>query len=125
MKMVIELESLDDLINLIGLAKCVQPKEEIKKDETRQTNLERAQEIYKNLQEKRRLEERERFLNRPIEVLRLRKSAENSLKADGIFYLKDFCRYSISEIKKIPFVGRLTMRTIQETFKANQVTLVE
>lgn len=136
MKMIIELESLDDLINLIGLARCVEPKEPKKQEAPKPivkepTFAERANKIWLDMEEARRretqrmLDEKNRFLDCPIEVLGLKPAAESALINRGISEVGDLTVYSILELKKLPNVGKVSIRTIKEALKKYNIELEE
>ena len=125
MKMVIELESLDDLIKLIGLVRNEhvdikqQPQIELIKDAVREYQLQQSKQ-----QEEIKKSNKESFLERPIEYLGLKKSAENALKKNGIFKNKDiYDNHSIQTLGDIPLIGALTVRHIEEVFGYNNIII--
>ena len=142
MHITIELESLDDLINLIGLARLVEPKEQKVKEEivyespaskdcsvanfAKTFDIPLRDEKKSDLDEKLdkiRKDRRVRFFSCPIESLGLRKHAENSLKSSGITHIKHLAMIPESQIKEFPYVGPLSLHKIRSAFKSNGVAL--
>ncbi len=125
MKMVIELESLDDLINLIGLARYAhadtkqQPKSELIKEAFHDYQVQQLKK-----QEETKKFNKEAFLDRPIEYLGLRKIAENALKKNGIFKNKDiYDNHSLETLGDIPLIGASTVKHIEEVFGYNNIRI--
>ena len=136
MKMIIELESLDDLINLIGLARCVEPKEPKKQKESQPvsegpTAVERARIIWQEWNHRQheerleRIKKQDEILDCPIEVLGLKPAAESALINEGIENVMDLTAYSILELKRLPNVGKVSIRTIKEALKKYNIELEE
>ena len=126
MKMIIEVESLDDLISLIGLVRVMQEKKpeakEVKPPEPSKDIAKQAVNIIKNIKETNDARRwREEFLDCPIEVLTLWPPAENSLKQNGIQTVRDLCNKRISSLKKIKNVGTFTLRQIKQKMELNHV----
>lgn len=136
MKMIIELESLDDLINLIGLARCVEPKEPKKQEAPKpvakepldvemKRHLTQAWEDYKRRKEQSRIDERLDFLNCSIDILRLKPAAESALINHGVTKVRDLLACSILELKRLPNVGKVSINTIKEILGRWGISLKE
>lgn len=119
MKMTIEIESLDDLINLIGLVRVMQDK---KPAEPEAKNLIdkplaiRAKEFLQKKQEELTAEKnkrREQFLDSPIAVLKLWPPAEEALKARGLWLVRHLYEQIASDLREIKNVGQLTIKQIR------------
>ena len=111
MRINIELESLDDLINLIGLFRTIQ-KEQTTPKQTEQTTpkIEKEERFPYS-------KERLDFINSKIEVLGIYRAAENSLNERGVFRISDLMKLSVLDLQRTERVGNLTRRIIQNKLK--------
>jgi len=128
MRINIELESLDDLINLIGLFRTIQ-KEQVTSKQTESTPLKQTEQttpkIEKGESKKNSKDydqfphskERSDFINSKIEVLGIYRAAENSLNERGVFRISDLMKLSVLDLRRTERVGNLTRMIIQNKLK--------
>ena len=110
MNIQIELESLDDLINLIGLFRTIQKENNPQQKIDTESKRKEVDHYLRNLQQEKRM----KFLSQSIEALKLWRAAENSLKDRDVFKIEHLLNMSAHELKKTPSVGLLTIKTIRE-----------
>ena len=126
MKMTIEIESLNDLINLVGMINVMQnrdkkeePKPEPNPEVRGRDYADEAIQVIKNLNER----QRAAFLHQPIDALGLWPPAVQSLKENGIYKVEHLLSFTATDLRDINNVGLYTIRAIKDRLAQHKLSL--
>lgn len=121
MKMTIEIESLDDLINLVGMINVMQnrDKKEEPKPEPKGRDFAAEAQVVRDLNERRRT----MFVHQPIESLELWPPAIQSLKENGIYKVEHLLSFTATDLRDMNNVGSYTIRSIKDRLAEHKLSL--
>lgn len=125
MKMTIEIESLDDLINLVGMINVMQNRDKKEEPKAEPQPAPKGRDFAAEAQVVRDLNERRRvmFLHQPIESLELWPPAVQSLKENGIYKVEHLLSFTATDLRDMNNVGTYTIRAIKDRLSEHKLSL--